>query len=50
MEEARKKLRIFLVCVVMAAVLVGIIYYFTDVYDKQMVSDGILVKCICGEI
>lgn len=50
MEETRKKLRIFLVCMVMAAVLVGIVYYFTDVYEKQMLSDGILVKCICEEI
>jgi len=50
MEETRKKLRIFLVCMVMAAVLVGIVYYFTDVYEKQMISDGILVKCICEEI
>lgn len=50
MEEARKKLRIFLVCVVMAAVLVGIIYYFTDIYDSQSVSEGILVKCNCEEI
>ena len=50
MEEARKKLRIFLVCVVMAAVLVGVIYYFTDVYEEPIVIDGILVKCECEEI
>lgn len=49
MEEIRKKLRIFLICVVMAAVLVGVIYYFTDIYQEQIVTDGILVKCECEE-
>lgn len=44
MEEARRKLRIFLICVVMAAVLVGMIYYFTDVYGSQDVSEGTLVN------
>ena len=44
MEEARRKLRIFLICVVMTAVLVGMIYYFTDVYGNSDVSEGTLVK------
>ena len=43
MEEARRKLRIFLICVVMAAVLVGMIYYFTDVYEDVDVNEGTLV-------
>lgn len=43
MEEARRKMRIFLICVVMAAVLVGMIYYFTDVYGSEDVSEGTLV-------
>lgn len=43
MEEAKRKLRIFLVCVVMAAVLVGVIYYFTDVYGSTAVSEGTLI-------
>lgn len=50
MEEAKRKLRIFLVCVVMAAVMIGLIYYFTDVYGSQPVNDGILVRCVCEEI
>lgn len=49
MEETRKKLRIFLACVVMTAVLVGIIYYFTDLYEEKIVTDGILVKYECEE-
>lgn len=44
MEEARRKLRVFLICVVMAAVLIGVIYYFTDVYGSSDVSEGTLVK------
>ena len=46
MEEARRKLRIFLICVVMAAVAVGAIYYFTDVYSGNDVIEGTLVKVI----
>lgn len=44
MEEARRKLRIFLICVVMAAVLIGVIYYFTDVYGTSDISEGTLVR------
>ena len=44
MEEARRKLRVFLICVVLAAVLIGMIYYFTDVYGISDVSEGTLVK------
>ena len=43
MEEAKRKFRMFLICVVMAAVLVGMIYYFTDVYEGVDVSEGTLV-------
>ena len=43
MEEARRKIRVFLICVVMAAVLVGVIYYFTDVYGSSDISEGTLV-------
>lgn len=50
MEEARRKLRIFLICVVMAAVLIGVIYYFTDVYENGAVSEGTLVRCMCEEV
>lgn len=44
MEEARRKLRVFLICVVVAAVLIGVIYYFTDVYGTSDISEGTLVK------
>lgn len=50
MEEAKRKLRIFLICIVMLAVFVGILYFFSDVYKSTDVSEGTLVKCICEEV
>lgn len=50
MEEARRKLRVFLICVVMTAVLVGVIYYFTDVYGSNDVSEGTLVQYITEDV
>ena len=50
MEEAKRKLRNFLICVVMSAVLLGIIYYFTDVNSTKNVSDGTLVYAISEEV
>lgn len=44
MEEDRRKIRIFLICIVMTAVLVGIIYYVTDVYSSKGISEGTLVQ------
>ncbi len=49
MDEARRKLRLCLIIVVLAAVAVGVIYYFTDVYGQNKVSDGTLVKNGCVE-
>ena len=34
MENARRKLRVCLICVVMAAVVIGLIYYFNDMRDQ----------------
>ena len=44
MDEARKKLRVCLVCVVAASVLLGLIYYFADVSGEAEISEGTLVK------
>lgn len=43
MDEARKKLRVCLICVVAAAVIIGVIYYFSEVYSGSDVSEGTLV-------
>lgn len=43
MEAGRRKVRIYLLCVVTAAVLAGLIYYFTEIYHKTNVIGGTLV-------
>ena len=49
MDEARRKLRIFLICVVMSAVLLGVVYYYTDIHKSTDVSDGTLVELTASE-
>ena len=46
MEEGRRKIRYFLFCVVLAAVLMGIFYYFTEIYQTTDISDGTLVHLV----
>ncbi len=43
MEEARRKLRICLAVVVMAAVIAGCIYYFGEIQGSGHVDEGTLV-------
>ena len=43
MEEARKKLRVCLICVVAVAVVVGVIYYFNGFGDGHTVNEGTLI-------
>ena len=40
MDEARKKLRVCLICVVAAAVILGLVYCLIDVGSETAVSDG----------
>lgn len=44
MEEARRKLRICLIFVVALAVIVGCVYYFGDIKNKESISEGTLVR------
>ena len=45
MDEARKKLRVCLICVVVAAaVILGLVYCLMDVGSETAVSDGTLVQ------
>jgi hypothetical protein len=46
MEEARKKLRMCLFCVVTTAIVVGLIYYFSTLRVEKQISDGVLVQRI----
>lgn len=43
MDNARKKLRVCLICVVMAAVVIGLIYYLNDMRSHSKVNEGTLV-------
>lgn len=44
MEHARKKIWVCLLCVVAAAVLVGVCYYFTEVRQTEVSGEGTLVR------
>lgn len=44
MDEAKKKLRICLLCVVIAAVIAGCIYYIGKEHSEKIISEGTLVK------
>lgn len=44
MEEARRKLRVCLICVVAAAVIMGLIYYLMDAGTQEQISEGTLVR------
>jgi len=46
MDSARKKIRICLVCVVTAAVIVGLLYYFNDVRGNTDINEGTLVRTV----
>ncbi len=43
MEEARKRLRICLICIVAVAVIMGGIYYFREAGQEKDPSEGTLV-------
>nr|WP_317378471.1 hypothetical protein [uncultured Faecalimonas sp.] len=44
MDHARKKIWVCLLCVVAAAVIVGVCYYFTDVRQTELSGEGTLVR------
>lgn len=43
MDEARKKLRVCLICIVVAAVIMGCVYYYKDVRGSAEMMEGTLV-------
>lgn len=43
MDDARKKLRVCLICIVAVAIIFGVIYYFNDIKEQSSVSEGTLV-------
>lgn len=44
MEKAKKRVRICLLCVVMLAVIMGILYYYHGLNEEQIQAEGTLVS------
>ncbi len=43
MEKERKKVRVCLFCVVLIAIAVGLVYYFSDVRKTETIDTGVLI-------
>lgn len=43
MDKAKKRIRTCMVCVVLTAVVVGILYYYHETQDKSMSGEGTLI-------
>lgn len=46
LEKARRRIRICLLCVVLSAAVVGMVYYFYNVQGKAGMTDGTLIAMI----
>ena len=44
MEKAKKRVRICLLCIVMLAVIMGILYYYHGLNEEQIQAEGTLVS------
>ena len=44
MDRAKRRVRICLLCVVMLAIIVGILYYYHDLGDSGVKAEGTLVS------
>lgn len=44
MEKAKKRVRICLICVVIIAVIMGILYYYHELGDNGVQAEGTLVS------
>lgn len=47
MEKAKKRVRICLLCVVMIAVFMGILYYYHELNEEGIQAEGTLVSASC---
>lgn len=50
MECLRRKVRFCLLFVVLTAVVVGTIYYFTDRQKQSEITEGTLISSLCMEL
>ena len=46
MEKAKKRVRICLFCVVMLAVIMGILYYYHELGEEGVQAEGTLVSAV----
>lgn len=44
MEKAKKRVRVCLLCVVMIAVIMGILYYYHELNEEGIQAEGTLVS------
>ncbi len=50
MERARRKIRICLLCVIFAAIVVGLLYYYYELQGDMAVDEGTLVSNVYSGI
>lgn len=48
MEKAKRRVRICLLCVVIVAVVMGILYYYHEMNEDGVQAEGTLVMADCG--
>lgn len=46
MEKARRGIRVFLCVVVLAAVVVGILYYYGQMQEQTTITEGTLISSL----
>lgn len=44
MERARRGIRLFLCVVVLAAIVVGILYYYGQMQEQETITEGTLIS------
>lgn len=47
MEKGRKRIHVFLICLVLLAVVVGLFYYYYEVQSEITSDEGTLISNIC---
>ena len=48
MEKAKRRVRMCLLCVVIVAVVMGILYYYHEMNEDGVQAEGTLVMADCG--
>jgi hypothetical protein len=46
MEKARRGIRVFLCVVVLAAIVVGILYYYGQMQEQATITEGTLISSL----